>query len=70
MYESWFCTTPDIIGLAGSIRFVSFSFGSPMNSFMNSGSGSRTVSTVWVVRKPSCTLKNGVCVASADAAGR
>ena len=36
-----------------------------MNSFMNSGSGSRTVSTVCVVRKPSCTLKNGVCVASA-----
>ena len=36
-----------------------------MNSFMNSGSGSRTVSTVCVVRKPSCTLKNGVCEASA-----
>ena len=36
-----------------------------MYSFMNSGSGSRTVSTVCVVRKPSCTLKNGVCVASA-----
>ena len=52
-------------GLAGSIRLMSFSRGSPMNSFMNSGSGSRTRSTVWVVRKPSCTLKNGVCVASA-----
>ena len=36
-----------------------------MNSFMNSGSGSRTLSTVCVVRKPSCTLKNGVCDASA-----
>ena len=36
-----------------------------MNSFMNSSSGSRTFSTVCVVRKPSCTLKNGVCEASA-----
>ena len=36
-----------------------------MYSFMNSGSGRRTVSTVCVVRKPSCTLKKGVCVASA-----
>ena len=36
-----------------------------MYSFMNSGSGRRTVSTVCVVRKPSWTLKNGVCVASA-----
>ena len=27
MYESWFCTTPDISGLAGSIRLISFSFG-------------------------------------------
>ena len=36
-----------------------------MYSFMNSGSGSRTVSTVCVVRKPSCTLKNGVWLASA-----
>ena len=31
-----------------------------MYSFMNAGSGSRTVSTVCVVRKPSWTLKNGV----------
>ena len=42
MYESWFCTTPDMIGLAGSIRFISLSSGLPMYSFMNSGSGSRT----------------------------
>ncbi len=65
MYESWFWTTPDIIGLAVSIRFISFSFGSPMYSFMKAGSGRRAVSTVCVVRKPSWTLKNGVCVASA-----
>jgi hypothetical protein len=65
MYESWFWTTPDISGLFGSIRFISFVFGSPTNSFMNSGSMSRTVSTVWVVRNPSWTLKNGVYVASA-----
>ena len=31
-----------MMGLAGSIRLSSFSFGSPMNSFMNSGSGRRT----------------------------
>src|SRR5436309_12884579 len=36
-----------------------------MNSFMNAGSHKRTVSTVWVVRKPSWTLKNGVFDASA-----
>ena len=39
MYESWFWTTPDIIGLAVSIRLTSFSFGSPMYSFMKAVSG-------------------------------
>ena len=32
---------------------------------MKSGSGNRTLSTVCVVRKPSCTLKNGVLLFSA-----
>ncbi len=36
-----------------------------MNSFMKAVSGNRTVSTVCVVRKPSCTEKNGVRVDSA-----
>ncbi len=54
-----------MIGLAGSIRLISFSLGSPMYSFMKAGSGRRTVSTVCVVRNPSWTLKNGVWVASA-----
>src|ERR1041384_2218837 len=34
MYESWFCTTPDMSGLAGSIRLTSVFLGSPMYSFM------------------------------------
>src|SRR5262245_22123834 len=46
MYESWFCTTPDIIGLAGSIRLTSLSSGLPMYSFMKSSSGRRARSTV------------------------
>jgi hypothetical protein len=37
-----------------------------MYCFIISGSGSRHVSRVWVVRKPSCTLKKGISVASAQ----
>ena len=36
-----------------SIRLRSLSLGSPMNCFINSGSCSKTFSTVWVVRNPS-----------------
>ena len=52
-------------GWDGSIRLRSFSFGSPMYSFISSGSGSRTFSMVCVVRKPSWTFRKGVSLSSA-----
>ena len=52
-------------GICGSIRLRMCSDGWPTNSFMKSGSGRRTFSMVCVVRKPSCTFRNGVSASSA-----
>ena len=56
-----------MMGFAGFIRFRSrvVAYGSPTNSAISSGSGRRTFSTVWVVRKPSWTDRNGVSPSSA-----